>query len=60
MRKWFRKIWYNVRKDRLGNYHKYRCFLAGGKFTVIDNASARKINEWNIKYCPLCGEELRQ
>ena len=37
MRKWFRKIWYNVHKDKLGNYHKYPCFLAGGKFTVIDN-----------------------
>ena len=43
MRKWFRKIWYNVHKDKLGNYHKYPCHLAGGKFTVIDNVCAKKV-----------------
>ena len=60
MRKWFRKIWYNVHKDKLGNYHKYPCHLAGCKFTVIGNACGKKIGEWSIKYCPICGEELKQ
>lgn len=58
MRKWFRKIWHNVHKDKLGNYHKYPCHLAGRKFTVIDNACGKKVGEWSIKYCPICGEKL--
>ena len=59
MRKWFRKMWYNVHKDKLGNYHRYPCHLAGGKFTVIDNTCAKKVGEWSIKYCPICGEKLK-
>ena len=43
MRKWFRKMRYNVHKDKLGNYHRYPCHLVGGKFTVIDNTCAKKI-----------------
>lgn len=59
MRKWFRKMWHNVHKDKIGNYHKYPCFLAGGRFIVIDNACATKIRDNNIKYCPICGEKLK-
>ena len=60
MYKWFRKIWHNVRKDKLGNYHKCPCYLYGRRFTIIDNVCGKKIGEWSIKYCPICGEELRQ
>ena len=59
MHKLFRKIWYNVHKDKLGNYHKYPCCLANGKFTVIDNGCAKKVWQCHIKYCPVCGEKLR-
>jgi hypothetical protein len=58
MRRWFKRIWYNVHKDRLHHYHKCPCSLYDRRFTVIDNICGKKIWEGNIKYCPICGERL--
>ncbi len=59
MFKKFKRHLNNVTRDMQGNYHKGRCFLRGGKFTVIHNEAAKKVSEYCVKYCPICGEELR-
>lgn len=55
------KRWLNdVVKDNQFNYHKQNCYFRNYKFTVIRNGSAMKMSELSIKYCPICGEELKQ
>lgn len=59
MLKWFRRIWYGISKDREFNYHKLGCYFRNRRFTVIRNGDSMKMCEGSIKYCPICGEKLR-
>ena len=48
-----------VKKDNKFNYHKPYCKLRGHNFTVIKNNIGQKMWNCEIKYCPVCGERLK-